>query len=53
MPERPIVKDPIFLARKSRPATAEDLPIARDLLDGSAAEQTIRELLDLSFSMTE
>ncbi|MBQ1372183.1 MAG: peptide deformylase [Oscillospiraceae bacterium] len=28
-----IVKDPIFLARKSRAATAEDLPLARDLLE--------------------
>ena len=30
---RDIVKDPIFLGRRSRAATAEDLPIARDLLD--------------------
>ena len=30
---REIVKDPIFLGRKSREATAEDLPIAQDLLD--------------------
>ena len=30
---RDIVKDPIFLGRRARPATAEDLPIARDLLD--------------------
>lgn len=30
---REIVKDPIFLARRSRAATAEDLPIVRDLLD--------------------
>ena len=30
---QPIVKDPIFLGRKSREATAEDLPIAQDLLD--------------------
>ena len=30
---RPIVKDPIFLGRKSREATIEDLPIAQDLLD--------------------
>ena len=28
-----IVKDPIFLGQKSRAATAEDLPIAQDLLD--------------------
>ena len=31
--ERAIVKDPIFLARPSVPATPEDLPVARDLLD--------------------
>lgn len=31
--ERAIVKDPIFLARPSAPATPEDLPVARDLLD--------------------
>ena len=30
---RDIVKDPIFLGRRSRAATAEDLPVARDLLD--------------------
>ena len=30
---REIVRDPIFLRQKSRPATREDLPIARDLLD--------------------
>ena len=30
---RELMHDPIFLARKSAPATAEDLPIARDLLD--------------------
>ena len=30
---RAIVKDPIFLGRKSRAAGAADLPIARDLLD--------------------
>ena len=39
MPERPIVKDPIFLTRKSRQATAEDLPVARDLLDTLAAHR--------------
>ena len=27
-----LIHDPILLARKSRPATAEDLPVARDLL---------------------
>jgi len=31
--ERPIMKDLIFLAQKSAPATAEDLPVAQDLLD--------------------
>jgi peptide deformylase len=30
---RPIVRDPIFLARKSEPATVRDLDAARDLLD--------------------
>lgn len=28
-----LIHDPIFLARKSTPATAADLPIAQDLLD--------------------
>ena len=36
---QPIVKDPIFLGRKSREATAEDLPIAQDLLDTLAAHE--------------
>ena len=31
--ERPIVKDPIFLAQKSESAAADDLDAARDLLD--------------------
>ena len=31
--ERPIVKDEAFLAQVSEPATAEDLPVAADLLD--------------------
>ena len=31
--EQPIMKDPIFLAQKSEPAAAEDLGVARDLLD--------------------
>ena len=31
--ERPIVKDEAFLARVSETATAEDLPVASDLLD--------------------
>jgi len=30
---QPIMKDPIFLGRKSAPATAEDLSVAQDLLD--------------------
>ena len=30
---RQLMHDPIFLARKSTPATAEDLEVARDLLD--------------------
>ena len=28
-----LMHDPIFLAQRSRPATKDDLPIARDLLD--------------------
>ena len=30
---RELIHDPIFLARKSEPATKEDLAVARDLLD--------------------
>ena len=30
---RELVHDPILLARRSEPPTAEDLPIARDLMD--------------------
>ena len=30
---RPIMKDPIFLAQKSAPATVLDLPVAQDLRD--------------------
>ena len=37
--ERPIVKDPIFLAQKSAPASAEDLPVAQDLLDTLSAHR--------------
>lgn len=33
------MKDPVFLGRKSRDATAEDLPIAQDLLDTLAAHR--------------
>ena len=36
---RPIVKDPVFLARRSAPATPEDLPAARDLLDTLTAHR--------------
>ena len=38
--ERPIMRDPIFLAQKSAPATAEDLPVARDLLDTLIAHRS-------------
>ena len=37
--EKPIIHDPIFLGRKSREATGEDLQIARDLLDTLAAHR--------------
>ena len=37
--ERPIIKDPIFLARKSEPATPEDLSAAEDLLDTLASHR--------------
>ena len=37
--ERPIVRDPIFLAQKSAPAAAEDLAVARDLLDTVTAHR--------------
>ena len=30
---RPIMRDPIFLVQKSAPAMAEDLTLARDLLE--------------------
>ncbi len=30
---RPIMKNPLFLAQPSEPATAADLPVARDLLE--------------------
>lgn len=32
-----VIHDPVFLALKSEPATAEDLQVARDLLDTLAA----------------
>ena len=34
-----IMHDPIFLSGKSEPATAEDLPVARDLLDTLVANK--------------
>ena len=34
-----LIHDPLLLARKSTPATEEDLPIARDLLDTLAAHR--------------
>ena len=36
---QPIMKDPIFLAQKSAPATKEDLPVAQDLLDTLTAHK--------------
>ena len=36
---RELMHDPLFLARKSEPATKEDLPVARDLLDTLAAHE--------------
>lgn len=35
--ERPIVKDPIFLAQPAEPATEADLAVGQDLLDTLAA----------------
>ena len=36
---QPIMKDPIFLGRKSEPATQADLQVAQDLLDTLAAHR--------------
>lgn len=36
---RPIMHDPIFLAQKSVPATAEDISVAQDLLETLKAHQ--------------
>ena len=36
---QPIIKDPIFLAQKSAPATKEDLQVAQDLLDTLTAHK--------------
>ena len=36
---KPIMRDPIFLAQKSAPATVPDLPVAQDLRDTLAAHR--------------
>ena len=36
---KPIMKDPVFLAQKSAPATVLDLPVAQDLRDTLAAHR--------------
>ena len=36
---RPVVRDPVFLAQKSAPATTEDLQAARNLLDALEAHK--------------
>lgn len=36
---QPIMKDPIFLAQRSAPATKEDLQVAQDLLDTLTAHK--------------
>ena len=36
---KPLMHDPIFLARKSASATRDDLPVAQDLLDTLAAHK--------------
>lgn len=36
---RQLMHDPLFLGKKSQPATAEDLEVARDLLDTLAAHR--------------
>lgn len=36
---QPVMKDPIFLGRKSKPATLLDASVARDLLDTLAAHR--------------
>lgn len=36
---KPLMHDPIFLARKSAPATRDDLPVAQDLLDTLVAHK--------------
>ena len=36
---QPIMRDPVFLAQKSNPATKEDLTVAQDLLDTLTAHK--------------
>ena len=36
---KPLVHDPMFLARASQPATAEDIPAAKDLFDTLVAHK--------------
>ena len=36
---REIIHDPLFLSMKSQPATAEDLPVAQDLVDTLTANK--------------
>jgi peptide deformylase len=36
---QPIMKDPVFLAQKSEPATEDDLQLAKDLLDTLTANK--------------
>lgn len=38
---RTIVKDPIFLQRRSLPATKQDIPLGRDLLDTLQAHREV------------
>ena len=42
---RPVIHDPVFLARPSSEATEEDLPVAEDLID------TLRANLDRCVGM--
>ena len=40
---QPIMHDPLFLAQKSAPATPEDAPVARDLLETQIGRASCRE----------
>lgn len=40
---RPIIRDPLFLAGKSEPATEADKQIVQDLLDTLKANQKLSE----------